>query len=312
MSEAIVLLNMGGPNDLSEVKLFLHNMFNDPRIISAPAPIRRLIAWMIVRSRVAEATENYRQLGGRSPIVGHTRALASRLEEAAGVPVHFAMRYTPPFSEEVLRTIQAYERIYAIPLYPHHSVTTTASSFDALFAAAKRLGIQKERIVTIDHYHLDPAYNDAILERIEEALAEEPAEGFDLIFSAHGLPQKVIERGDRYRTQIEEQVVYLKTRLKERGMEFARVHLAFQSRLGPIEWTRPYLDDTLKAIENRRVLLCPIAFTIDNSETEYELQKEYRQLAEELGFIDYRVAKAPNDHPRFVEALAGLYRKMRT
>ncbi|OQX75049.1 MAG: ferrochelatase [Campylobacteraceae bacterium 4484_4] len=310
MKEAILLLNMGGPNNLNEVRLFLKNMFNDPRIISAPAPIRKMIAWWIIRSREEEATENYRRLGGKSPIIGYTQKLVEKLQKATGIPVFFAMRYTPPFTEEVLKKLKSCERIYAIPLYPHHSVTTTESSFDALFEAAEKIGIQ-EKIRTIDHYHLDRSYNAAVIDRIKEALANEKAQQFELIFSAHGLPQKVIEKGDLYQKQIEAQVAYLKKALEEAGLDFAAVHLAYQSRVGPMAWTKPYLDETLKTLSGKRVLLYPISFTIDNSETEFELDIEYREIAKTLGIESYIVAKAPNDHPRFVEALKGIWEGLR-
>ncbi len=311
MKEAIVLLNMGGPNDLDEVELFLRNMFDDPRIISAPAPLRKIIAWFIIRSRLKEAKENYRRLGGKSPIVGYTQKVVEKLEKATGVPVFFAMRYTPPFTEEVLRKIREAEKIYAIPLYPHHSTTTTASSFDALYEAADKIGI-RDKIRTVDGYHLDAHYNNAVIDRIREALSNESAQRFDLVFSAHGLPQKVIDRGDRYCEQIEAQVTYLKKRLKEEGLDFADIHLAYQSRVGPMAWTRPYLDEKLQTLAGRAVLLVPISFTIDNSETEFELEVEYRHLAETIGMEDYRVAKAPNDHPEFVEALKGIWQSLAT
>lgn len=306
MKEAIILLNMGGPNNLSEVKVFLHNMFNDHRIIQAPKLIRKLIAFIIVKSRLKEATENYKALGGKSPIVDYTKALITKLEEKTGVETTFAMRYTPPFTKEALEKIKDADKIYALPLYPHFSSTTTQSSFDALFKEADKLGI-RDKISTIDNYHLNPQYNQAIVDSIQDTLAEEDAHSYDLIFSAHGLPQKIIDQGDHYQQHIKENVAYASKLLEDQGIHFANIHLAYQSRVGPMKWTKPYLDEKLKSLENKKVILYPIAFTVDNSETEFELDVEYREVAEELGFESYKVAKAPNDNPSFIKALEDIY-----
>lgn len=305
MREAIVLMNMGGPNNLSEVEVFLKNMFNDKRIISAPKPIRKLIATMIVRSRLKPATENYEALGGKSPIVDYTKALVSKVEAATGIKTVFAMRYTPPFTCEAMEEIKDAEKLYAIPLYPHHSTTTTESSYDALHEVFAHI-VQPDMVVEIKSYHTNALYNQAIVERIKESLDGKDAGEYDLIFSAHGLPQKVIDKGDLYVKHIEENVAVASKMLQDAGIHFADVHLAYQSRVGPMTWTKPYLDETLRSIKNKKVILYPIAFTIDNSETEFELDVEYREVAEELGYESYQVAKAPNDHPLFVEAIKSL------
>jgi protoporphyrin/coproporphyrin ferrochelatase len=307
---AIVLLNMGGPNHLGEVKTFLTNMFNDHRIIGAPKPIRSLIAWLITTRRLKESTANYALLGGKSPIVEHTRHLVNALSDATDAEVHYAMRYTPPYTGEVLEKLRFYDEIYAIPLYPHHSSSTTLSSFDVLHEEARRLGIS-DKIKTLDTYYSHPLYIDAITERIHEALAGENPADFELVFSAHGLPQKMIDKGDLYQRHIRYNVYHARRALQEAGIDFHKTHLAYQSRLGPMEWIRPYLEDKLSSLEKKKVIIYPIAFTVDNSETEFELEIEYREKAEHMGFDEYRVAKAPNAHPRFVAALRDLYHSMR-
>ncbi|MEJ2488265.1 MAG: ferrochelatase [Sulfurovaceae bacterium] len=201
MKKAIVLLNMGGPNNLDEVKLFLTNMFNDARIIAAPKPLRWLIAKIITTKRAEAAKENYRLLGGKSPIMKYTNALVKKLEAKVDARVSPLMRYTPPFAKEVLESLQDMDAIYAIPLYPQYSATTTASSFDDLFKNAKSLGIS-DKIKTIEHYPTHPLYIASICKRIQEALGKDKAEDFELIFSAHGLPQKMIDRGDPYQKEI--------------------------------------------------------------------------------------------------------------
>lgn len=308
-NKAILLLNMGGPNHLGEVKTFLTNMFNDRRIIGAPKPIRSMIAWLITTRRLSEATKNYTLLGGKSPIVSHTQRVVETLQKEVDADVHYVMRYTPPFTQEVLEKVAHYDEIYALPLYPHYSSTTTLSSFDALYEEAQRLGIP-HKIKTIDRYYNDPHYIASISERIVEALGEDDPSEFELIFSAHGLPQKIIDKGDLYQRHIRANVYHARKALNYAGIHFHKTHLAYQSRLGPMEWIRPYLEDKLSTLEKKKVIIYPIAFTIDNSETEFELEVEYREKAEHMGFEAYRVAKAPNDHPKFIKTLVNLYEKM--
>lgn len=130
-------------------------------------------------------------------------------------------------------------------------------------------------------------------------------------FPAHGLPKKVIEKGDSYQRHIKYTLFYARKALMLKGVNFHKTHLAYQSRLGPMEWIRPYLEDKLKSLTKKKVIIFPIAFTVDNSETEFELDIEYKEIADELGFKEYKVAKAPNDHPMFVEALANIYQSMK-
>lgn len=307
--KAILLLNMGGPNNLSEVKVFLNNMFNDHRIISAPKPIRRLIAWLITSRRHKEAEHNYALLGGKSPIVDHTRRVVHALSARLDADVYYVMRYTPPYTGDVLANVATYDEIYAIPLYPHFSSTTTLSSFDALFKEAETLGI-RDKIVTVESYYNHPRYITTIVERIKESLGDEDPGEYELIFSAHGLPQKIIDKGDLYQRHVRANVYHARRALNDAGIFFHKTHLAYQSRLGPMEWIRPYLEDKLQSLEKKKVIIYPIAFTIDNSETEFELDIEYREKADNLGIDEYRVARAPNDHPMFIQTLEEVYRSM--
>jgi ferrochelatase len=310
MKRAVLLLNMGGPNNLSEVKIFLHNMFNDPRIISAPKPIRWLISKAIIAKRLKSAISNYELLGGKSPLVGHTQKLINKLKTKVDADVYMVMRYTPPFVQDVLESLKEYDEIYAIPLYPQHSSTTTLSSFDDLFRVAKKHGITN-KIKTCHSYKTHPLYIKSIIESIKEALNGNDASEFELIFSAHGLPQKIIDKGDLYEQHIIQTTGAVKAALQENGIKFADTHLAYQSRLGPIEWLRPYMDEKLHEFKNKKVIVFPVAFTIDNSETECELDIEYRHLAKDVGIEEYIVAKAPNDSDTFAECLADIYQEMK-
>ena len=304
MKKAVVLMNMGGPNNLDEVKVFLTNMFNDKYIIGAPQPIRAMIGLLITTLRTKEAKENYAKHGGMSPIVGHTKRLVRRLNRVLDADVFHVMRYTPPFSKELVQKLKEYDEIVALPMYPHYSSTTTKSSIEDFEKAAKNIGL-KAKIKTIESYYDNEKYNKAIVERIKEALGEDKSEDFELVFSAHGLTQRTINKGDLYQKHILANVEYAKKELKKQGIKFKDIHVAYQSRLGPMEWLRPYMDDKLRELGDK-VLVYPISFTVDNSETEFELVIEYKEIADEVGIKDYRVAKAPNHHPYFMEALVDL------
>ena len=304
-------MNMGGPNNLDEVKVFLNNMFNDKRIIGAPKPIRKMIAKFITYKRTDEAKKNYEHLGGKSPLVGYTKELTEKLQEQiTDASIHMIMRYTPPFSSDVLANLRDVDEFCLIPMYPHFSATTTLSSYDDFYATLDNFKI-KARVKTIDAYYADKNYNKAIVERIKEALSGENAFEYELIFSAHGLPKRIIEKGDLYQKHIRNNVYHARKALQDAGIHFHKTHLAYQSRLGPLEWIKPYLDEKLKSLSKKKVIIFPIAFTIDNSETEYELDIEYKEIADELGFEEYRVAKAPNDHPEFVKCITNLYEDMK-
>lgn len=313
--EAIILLNMGGPNNLEEVEVFLTNMFNDKNIITVKSSLlRSFIAKMITFSRVEKSQEIYRQIGGKSPIVGYTRKLVSKLQDRVGdsVIVDFAMRYTPPFASEVIEKLNSenIEKIYLIPLYPQFSTTTTKSSLEDFEENYHSKG-GDAILVEVKHFFQNSNYNRSIIERIKERVNIDECKNFDMIFSAHGLPIKIIEAGDVYQKHIEKHIGILSKMLEDEGMNFNEIHLAYQSKVGPMEWLKPSLEDKLREIKSRGVIIFPIAFTIDNSETDYELSIEYREIAKELGFEEYRVCECPNDSEFFVEALCEIYAKMR-
>jgi ferrochelatase len=240
--------------------------------------------------------------------------LVDKLQARLGdnVIVDFAMRYTPPFASEAIKRIkeQNVEKIYLIPMYPQFSTTTTKSSLED-FEEQYHLRGGDAILVEIKHFFQNKTYNKAIIQRIKERISASECKDFDLLFSAHGLPVKIIKKGDVYQRHVEKHVEILKKMLRDEGMEFNEVHLAYQSKVGPMEWLKPSLEDKLGEIKSRGVVIFPIAFTIDNSETDYELEIEYREVAHELGFKDYRVCRCPNDSELFVDALAEIYSKMR-
>ena len=309
--EAVILLNMGGPNNLNEVEVFLKNMFNDKNILTMKSDlVRKFVGGMITFSRTESSQEIYRELGGKSPIVGHTKSLVRKLQSKLGedVIVDFVMRYTPPFAAEVIDKLnkEDIEKIYLIPMYPQFSTTTTKSSLED-FEEAYHLSSGDALLVEIKHYFENESYNNSIIQSIKSKVGDTDYRDFDMIFSAHGLPKKIVDAGDVYEKHITKHVEILKEMLKKEGMDFHEVHLAYQSKVGPMEWLKPSLEDKLKTVRNRGVVIFPIAFTIDNSETDFELEIEYREIAEELGFKEYRVCRCPNDNDAFVEALVEIY-----
>jgi len=313
MKETIVLLNMGGPNNLDEVKVFLKNMFNDKNILRFKRPwMRSLLGSLITTLRGKEARKNYATIGGYSPIVGHTQNIVNALQEQVGIDVHYAMRYTPPFTDKIIEKLKVdgVTHVYLLPMYPQYSTTTTLSSLEDFYQNAKKLGFEA-KIYDIWRYFDNNSLNSAIVDRIEECLNKDNAGEFELMFSAHGLPKSIIESGDSYEKEIESHIEILKSMLKYRGLEFRNIHLAYQSRLGPVKWLNPSLPDMLTRINNEHVIIYPISFTVDNSETDFELSIEYAKVAKELGISDYRVSRCLNAHPQFIDALEQLYKKLK-
>lgn len=312
--KAVVLLNMGGASNPDEIKLFLTNMFNDKNILAIPAPIRKIVAFLITRSRLNAAKANYARIGGGSPIVGHTKKLVAKLQNALPeCEVSFIMRYTPPRAETELRRLQelGIEELFLIPLYPQYSTTTTRSSLEEVEEVLSKIDYHPV-CHSIERFYDHPLYIETILGQITQELGSDKAEEMDLIFSAHSLPQKVVDKGDPYEKEINAHVGVLLESLEERGLHFKNVHLAYQSKLGPVKWLEPSLEEVLESLQNKRVLIVPLSFTIDNSETDFELAIEYREFAQSHGFESYRVCRCPNESDRFVETLQALYTQMET
>jgi ferrochelatase len=306
MKRGVLLLNMGGPNTIDEVELFLRNMFADPRILPTAPWLRRIIGRRIVRKRLGEAQENYRELGGKSPLTEITWSLAQKVEERSGVPVRPAMRYVPPFASTALKEFKAegVEELVLFPMYPQYSTTTTLSSLDDVQAQCEALDYRPD-IRMIDPYYDDYGYLKIQADLIAEAMEGVDSTEYDLILSAHGLPMSIIRAGDPYEKQVEANVSALKLVLRERGVIFKNIRLAYQSKVGNAAWLEPNLADLLRRPKNLKVLIFPLAFTVDNSETIFELDREHREIAEKIGYDDYRVAKCPNDRQEFADYIGG-------
>lgn len=301
---ALVLLNMGGPRNKEELKMFLTNMFNDRNIITVKNElVRKMIAYFIVKTRLNEAWEGYEEIGGKSPINEITEKLVDKCNERIkGFKVYQAMRYTPPFTQEVVEQIKkdGITDILLLPLYPQFSTTTTKSSVQEFIEWTP----YDFKLKYLEEFYTNNMFNECILNEIAKTV--EDASEYNLIFSAHGLPQKIVDKGDPYQEQMIEHVDILSKKLEEKNMNFKSINLAYQSKVGPMKWLEPSLDDSLKQFKGQKVVIYPIAFIVDNSETDFELDIEYREIAQEIGIEDFKVCKCVNDSDEFVEAIKDI------
>lgn len=302
MSQALLLLNMGGPNNVDEVELFLRNMFADTNILVMNPYKRKLVSAIIINARLEEVKENYALLGGKSPLPELTNALITKLKQKLDMPIYPVMRYVPPFADVTLSKCQeeGIEELVLFPMYPQYSTTTTLSSVEDIEQRCALLGYSP-KITVIDPYYDDYDYIEASCEKILEAMEGKDTQEYDLLLSAHGLPMSIIQAGDPYQNQVEGNASAIKIYLHERGIKFHDIKLVYQSKVGNDDWLEPNLADVLRNPTHRKVLIFPIAFTIDNSETVFELEIEHREIADKIKYDEYIVASCMNDSDKFVE-----------
>jgi ferrochelatase len=305
MKQALFLLNMGGPNSLDEVELFLHNMFSDKNILPTNPVTRALVRKIIIAKRLDEAKESYGHLGGKSPLADLTQELIEKLKTNLDMPIYAAMRYVPPFAQESLIQCkeEGIEELLLFPLYPQYSTTTTLSSYEDIVSRCKALDYHPRITLLACQYYDDFDYIKASVEQIEKAINDKDSSEYDLLLSAHGLPISIIKAGDPYQRQVESNVSAIKTLLAMKGIHFKNVKLVYQSKVGNATWLEPNLVDVLRNPVNRKVLIYPLAFTIDNSETLFELDIEHREIAEKIKYDDYIVAECMNSSDSFVNLI---------
>ncbi|HXQ53223.1 MAG TPA: ferrochelatase [Stellaceae bacterium] len=307
---AVVLFNLGGPDSLEAVEPFLYNLFSDKAIVALPNPVRALVARLIARRRGKVARHIYARMGNASPIVANTETQAKALEQALGPGFRcfIAMRYWPPLSEAVAAAVKAWrpEEVALLPLYPQFSSTTTASSLSAWRRATAKVGLAAPtRAVCC--YPAEPGFIAALAARLAAALAEWPAgTPVRVLLSAHGLPQRIVARGDPYQAQIEATAAALRERL---GREVETV-VCYQSRVGPLRWLEPATDAEIRRAGATGVglIVLPIAFVSEHSETLVELDLDYGTVAREAGVPRYVRAPTVGCDPAFIAGLASLVR----
>jgi ferrochelatase len=309
---AVVLFNLGGPDSPEAVEPFLRNLFSDPAIISLPGLLRRPLARYVAARRAPIARDIYAKIGGRSPILEETEAQARALENSLShrdleVKAFVAMRCWKPFSDEAAKAVAAWgpDRTVLLPLYPQYSTTTTASSFDDWRRAAAEAGLTKPE-TSICCYPEEPGFVAAAAALIREALAKRrPGIDYRLLLSAHGLPKRVIQRGDPYQGQVERSAAAIVAAL---GAEKLDWRVCYQSRVGPLEWIGPATDAEIRTAgaEAMGLIVAPIAFVSEHSETLVELDIEYAKLARESGARDYIRVPTVGTRTEFIEGLARL------
>ncbi|MDX2028476.1 MAG: ferrochelatase [Alphaproteobacteria bacterium] len=318
---AIILFNLGGPDAPQAVRPFLFNLFRDPAILRIPAPFRQLLAWLIARRREKTAQTIYAQIGGGSPILKNTQAQAKALEQALSgtgeVKCFVSMRYWHPFSHEILKDIEAFrpDSIVMLPLYPQFSTTTTASSLHNFWATVQaedgdlhaRWGELKTR--TICCYPEEPGFIRALVELTRTAYEKAKPHGRPrVLFSAHGLPEKIVQAGDPYPWQCEQTVRAVVREFNIPGLDWI---LCYQSRVGPLTWIGPSTDEEIRraGLDKVPLVIVPVAFVSEHSETLVELDMECRAMAGRVGVPFYIRVPAVGTHPGFIGGLANLVQK---
>jgi ferrochelatase len=297
------------------VEPFLFNLFNDPAIIGAPMPIRWLLAKYISKKRAPIARQIYEYLGGKSPLLEHTTAqadgLAARLQQSdTDAKVFIAMRYWHPMTAEAVRAVKNWgaDEVVLLPLYPQFSTTTSGSSISAWHAEADRQHLSV-KTAAFCCYPTLPGFAAAQARLIKETLAaREQKLPYRLLFSAHGLPERIIEKGDPYVSQIEQSAAAVIDHLAQQGVEVSDWRVCYQSRVGRLKWVEPYTEDEIAraGAENLALLVVPIAFVSEHSETLVELDIEYRELAAEKGVPAYWRASTVLSAPEYLDGLRDM------
>ena len=310
---AVVLMNLGGPDSLQAVQPFLVNLFSDPAIIDLPRFLRLPLARFVASRRARVARDIYARLGGRSPLLANTEAQAQTLQAALG-PGHrcfVAMRYWHPLSSETAREVAAWapDEIVCLPLYPQFSTTTTASSLAAWQIAAAREGLIRPTHV-VRCYPCEHGLVEAIAGLVGPALDAASGTGKPprLLFTAHGLPKRIVRGGDPYPDQVEGTAAAVVAALARPELDW---RVCYQSRVGPLEWIGPGTDEEIRRAGEDGVALvvAPISFVSEHSETLVELDLDYRHLAEAVGVTYYHRVPAVGVEPMFIESLATLVKR---
>jgi protoporphyrin/coproporphyrin ferrochelatase len=312
----VLLLNLGGPEQLEDVRPFLYNLFSDPEILRLPIKnLQNAFAWFIATMRASQSQENYRRIGGGSPLRRITEAQAQALQKnlkARGqdAQVYIGMRYWHPFTDEAIAKIKrdGIEELIILPLYPQFSISTSGSSFRLLEALWKDdPELRKIKYSVIPSWYDHPGYVESMSTLLREELDQfiDP-DDVTVFFSAHGVPKSYVEEaGDPYQKEIEASTQLIMQKLQRPNPSI----LAYQSRVGPKEWLQPYTDEVIVDIAQKgvkRMVVVPISFISEHIETLQEIDMEYRELALEAGIEEFRRVPAPNIEPTFINALSSL------
>ncbi|MBU6339337.1 MAG: ferrochelatase [Rickettsiales bacterium] len=324
---AIILFNLGGPSSLSEVKGFLFNLFNDKAIIGLPQPFRFLLAKFISSKREKKAQNIYESIGGKSPILDNTLNQAYNLEKELSYLGNFktfvSMRYSAPLAKNVVKDVLKYDptEVILLPLYPQFSTTTSGSSlgdFANKIDRYFRKNNKKLNLKIVCCYPKEPDFIKSYALLIKQTLSKaynNNLEEFKFLFSAHGLPQKVINAGDPYVFQVEvttKAIVENLAQLLNVTVDKINFQICYQSKVGPLQWTSPSLDLTLRrtVLDKKIPVIIPVSFVSEHSETLAELDIEYKNLAKKMGAKNYLRVPALNSDGHFIKSLSEICKKV--
>jgi len=305
----VVLFNLGGPDSLEAIEPFLYNLFSDPDIFNIPIG-QKLFAKIISNRRAPKVQEEYKLIGGKSPINEWTELQRDMLERMLNENTDYkftvitAMRYWKPLIRDIAKEkiFEDFDKIIMLPLYPHYSITTTGSSFNEWNRYYEG---DNSKLIFINNYPGNTLYIKALNQRIDETLKKFPEQIRDnvqLVFSAHGTPVSLVKKGDPYNEHIKQTV---KAVMNQRNYSHDH-HLCYQSKVGPVKWLEPATDTMIEKLSNegkKHLLIIPISFVSDHVETLFELDIEYRHVADECGIENYIVMEGLNDSPLFIDAL---------
>lgn len=312
----VLLLNLGGPDQLEDVRPFLYNLFSDPEIIRLKFRwLQKPLAWLISTLRSRRSQENYRQIGGGSPLRRITEQQAQALRDSLQAKgyeaqIYIGMRYWHPFTEEAIARIKRDrpDKLVILPLYPQFSISTSGSSFRLLEQLWQEDPVLNQIPYTvIPSWYDRPGYVQAMADLIAQELDQfEQPDAATVFFSAHGVPLSYVEEaGDPYQAEIEECTALIMETLHRPNSHV----LAYQSRVGPVEWLKPYTEEMIEQLGESGVedlAVVPISFISEHIETLQEIDMEYRELAEASGIHHFRRVPALNMHPTFINDLAEL------
>jgi len=310
MKRAVVLFNLGGPDKLESVKPFLFNLFNDPAIINIPSFLKYPLAKFISNRRAPIAKNIYREIGNKSPILELTKQQAKSLEnnllKKNNYKCFIVMRHWHPRAFDVIKKVKEYNpaEIILLPLYPQFSATTSGSSIGEWNELCEKKNY-KIKTKTICCYPTENNFIASHVSLIKKTLSTVENSNFKLIFSAHGLPISKIKKGDPYQWQVEETVKEIMLKLENKNLDYV---ISYQSRVGPLKWIRPSTDEEI--IKNSKakkgIIIVPVAFVSEHSETLFELDIEYKKLASKNGCSFYKRVPALGNDENFIKCLAEL------
>ncbi len=316
MKKAVILFNLGGPDKLESVEPFLFNLFNDPAIISIPSILRYPLAKIISKRRSPVAKNIYKEIGNKSPILELTRRQAASLENSLSTKGDYkcfvVMRCWHPRAKDEIKKIKKYnpDEVILLPLYPQYSASTSGSSIKEWNDLCNKENY-KVKTKTICCYPTENNFIKSHVNLIKKTLKTLDNKNFKLLFSAHGLPENKIKKGDPYQWQVEQTVKGIISKLQNENLDYV---ISYQSRVGPLKWIGPSTDDVIikYSQEKKGIVIVPVAFVSEHSETLVELDIEYKKLAEKNGCSFYKRVPALGVEENFINGLTELVLDQKT